>query len=582
MSVKSVKSTKILYSLLISLVIVGIIIFINILSFSSIENILVNQLKEKQLTETESATSQIESHIIQVKDELITLSKFPLMETLDINECSGNMKVIHEKIEGKIDSLLRVDKEGNVIECSSPQFSDYVGLNIKNKEYFKVPKEDNEPFITGLVRQGTRQQVIISVPLFETSEYTPYPNFIGEFSGVLMSIIELNQLYYSYIHSYVQNDRNYFLLINLDTEETLLKSEGFNDYSEIKDYMPELSDGSAEITDFMNLGSTIITSSDLIFGSETWRLIILTPIENIEPDINSVQNRHIFSLGFVILVIITIFFFIISLYKSQIDTQKKLEKANVTLKNLGIKIEFEKDKFTKADINLETKKLYLIKEDDENHAYELFISSLNKGFAGLGIAREDPRKIKKKYNLQKTSFVWLSKNKVEDVPYETEIDALYTLIAEFIRKSKKSVILIDRLDYIISENKFEKVIKKIHALKDLVSVQECIIILSVNPELLEETQLRAIETETIDLYGKHLRKKVELSDIEMNILQYINNKNISNKLASYKDVTDTFKITKPTTRVKVDKLQKLGLLDVEQKGRFKSIKITSAGRRIIG
>ena len=68
----------------------------------------------------------------------------------------------------------------------------------------------------------------------------------------------------------------------------------------------------------------------------------------------------------------------------------------------------------------------------------------------------------------------------------------------------------------------------------------------------------------------------------MNILKYINEKNVVNKLASYKDITENFKITKPTTRVKINKLQGLDLLQVEQRGRFKSLKITSAGRRIIG
>ena len=104
----------------------------------------------------------------------------------------------------------------------------------------------------------------------------------------------------------------------------------------------------------------------------------------------------------------------------------------------------------------------------------------------------------------------------------------------------------------------------------------------MNPELIEEPRLKAIEAETIDLYGKHLKKKVELSDMEMGILNYINEKNTTNKLASYKDITGNFKITKPTTRSKISKLQNLGLLQVEQKGRFKSIRITSAGRRIMG
>ena len=155
------------------------------------------------------------------------------------------------------------------------------------------------------------------------------------------------------------------------------------------------------------------------------------------------------------------------------------------------------------------------------------------------------------------------------------------MIEEFIKKSEKSVILIDRLDYLITENRIEDVIKRIHDLKDLALSYECIIILSINPDLVGEPQLKSIEAETVDLYGKHLRSKVELSDIEMEILKFVNGRNVINKLISYKDITNNFKITKPTTRVKIGKLQNLGLLQVEQKGRFKSLRITSAGRRLI-
>lgn len=581
MSTKLVKSNKLLYIMLFSLVIIGFVIFSNFLSISNTENDLFDQLKKEQLIETKFAATQIEDHILQVKDELVTLSKFPLMETLDVNTCTGDMRIVHEKIKGKINSLLRVDKDGNIIECSSPQFLDYLGLNVKNKDYFKIPKETNEPFIAGSVRQGERQQVIVAVPLFKTTKYTPYPNFIGEFKGLLMSIIELNQLYNSYIHPFVREEKNFFLLIDLDSQETLLKSEKIKNYDEIKTQLPELKDGSTEVINLMEFGDTIITSSDIILGSETWRLIIATPLKNTGQEIKSIQKIHLFSLGFILIVIISVFFFLIYLYKEKEEIQSTLDKTNVTLKNLGISVQFEKNKFNQADISLDTGKLYLIKQDDENHAYELFINSLNEGFAGFGIVRDDPRTIKKKYDLQKTSFIWLTNNKIEGIPCETNIDNLYSLISEFVKKGQKTVILLDRLDYILTENKFEDVIKKIHALRDLASTHECIIILSVNPMLLDQPQLSAIEAETVDLYGKHLRKNVELSDMEMNTLRYVNDRNMSNKLASYGDITNNFNITKPTTRVKIDKLQRLGLLVIEQKGRFKSLKITSSGRRII-
>jgi len=578
---KILKDNKLILVVLVSLVIVGVVIFTNIVSFSKIESVIISQLKDNQMTKTESAALQIENHVLQVKNELATLSKFPAMNSLNVNVCSGDMKIIHQNIEGKINSLLRVDKYGQIIESSEEQYRDYLGLNIREKDYFKIPIGNNEPFIAGIIQQGENQHIIISTPLFKTSSYTPYPNHQEEFEGVLLSIIELSYLYNLYLHPILNEEQNYFILVNLDTNETLRKSEEIGNFSELPSYLQETKDGLNLIADVNGFGQTIITSSNIILGKERWALVLLTPLTNIGQEIVSVQKRHLFSLIFVILVVIATSFFTFSLYRSKEQVQSKLDKAKVTLDKLGINIELEEEKYNQSDIHLDPKQIYLIKEDDDNQAYELFIGSLNRGFAGLGIVRENPQEVKRKYNLEKTSFIWLSKNKVGDQPCETNIDNLTGLVQEFISKSKKSVILIDRLDYIISENEFSEVIKKIHEIKDLISSNEAIVIFSLNPGLVEEAQFKAIEAETIDLYGKHLRKRVELTTLELDLLKLINEGNISNKLISYKDITSKFKITKPTTRVKINKLHGLGLIQIEPRGRFKSLKITSAGRKII-
>ena len=355
MGVKLVKGNKRLIILLISLIMIGAVMLTNFLSFSSVETTVINQFKEKQQIETDYAASQIENHIYQVRDELTSLSRFPIMETVDINKCSGDMKIIHESIEGKISSLLRVDQTGQVVECSSPAYSNYIGLNIKNKDYFKVPKETNEPFISGVVWQGTNPQVIVSAPLFETTKYTPYPNFIGEFKGVLLSIIELNQLYNLHIASIADKENSFFLLVDLDTEDTIIRSNNIGDYSSIKDSIStKVNNNQNIIDDFNGYGKTIITSSKVALGSKTWKLFILNPIKNMGKDIQSVQNRHIFSLGFVAVVIMGVFFFVIRIYRSKEEIQEKLEKANVTLEKFGINIAVEKDKYAQADIILDT------------------------------------------------------------------------------------------------------------------------------------------------------------------------------------------------------------------------------------
>jgi len=579
MKEKLVKNNKLFIIILISLLIIGIIIFTNFLSFSNVEKLIIEQLIDKQSLETKHAAHLIETHITQVKDELVTLSKFPLMDNLDINQCSGNMKIVHKSIEGKIDSLLKVNPNGDITECSTQDFSNYVGLNIKNKDYFSIPQETNQPYISEIERQGASRQIIISAPLFETTEYTPYPNFNGEFKGELLSIIEIRKLYNLYLHPILNPETNLFLLVNLETNETIIKSDDIGEYIEIEPYLKQV--GLEKIINIKGLRETIVTSADIILGQDKWQLIILTPLEKVNKEVKSIQERHIFNLIFITILFSLILIILIMIFRNKEEIEIKLNKAKITLEKLGINIEIEGDKFNQTDIKLDPKKVYLIKDDSENNAHELFIGTLNRGYAGLGIVRENPKEIKEKYNLKKTSFIWLSKSESKEIPCETDIVNISELIKEFIEKSEKSVVLIDRLDYIFNQNESKDVIKAIQALKDLANLHKCIIIISANPYLVNNEKLKSIEAESVDLYGQHLIKNINLPANELEILRFINNHNIKNQLISYKNITHQFNITKPTTRVKIKKLQDLGLLQIEQKGRFKALKITSAGRKII-
>jgi len=287
------------------------------------------------------------------------------------------------------------------------------------------------------------------------------------------------------------------------------------------------------------------------------------------------------SLLFVLLVLILALVGYVRLYKSKEKIKNKLNKTNLTLEKFGINIQTEEQTYTQADIKLESKKIYFIREDAEGQAYDLFISCLNEGKAGLGIIRENPELIKKRYGLKNTSFIWLSKDKSSDIPSEVDIENISRLMNEFLNKSISSVILIDRLDYLYAMNGSSSVNKVVFEAKDIISSKDAIIILAANSKLLKASDMDILNAETIDLFGSHLKKSVNLTEQELKMLSFINERNIENRLVSYKDITSNFNITKPTTRAKIAHLQRLNLIMIEPRGRFKSIKITSLGRSML-
>jgi len=273
MGVINKSDNKLVVVLVISLLLIGLVILSNILSFQKIEQLYTNQVVDGQIVETDHVANQVENHILRVKDELVTLSKFPIMDSINISQCSGSMKIIHQDINGLISSLLRADSSGQVLECSNSEFSNYVGLNIKDKEYFYIPKETSEPYISDVMQQGTSGHVMISTPLYQTSQYTPYPNYEGNFKGIIFSIIDLETLFNLYIHPAFEDNVHLFLLINSQNNNTILESEELRNYTILLKDLAENQD--KIIRDLDYYGKTIVTMSDIKFGSENWRLIVL-------------------------------------------------------------------------------------------------------------------------------------------------------------------------------------------------------------------------------------------------------------------------------------------------------------------
>lgn len=558
------------------LLLVAGVIITTFISFQSVEQLTIEQLIETKATETMLAATQIESHILKVKEELITLSKSPVLtSSLDGQSCALELQ------KKGSNPLFVTDVAGKIVGCSSTDFVDYLQLNIKEKEYFTTPQKTLEPYISPALRQGESRQIIVSVPLFETASYTPYPNFAGDFKGVLFSLIEINELYYLYLLPVLNGENGTFFIADAATQEIILAGDRAEEFRDIISLVPKISEKQQGIKVIAGKGPIVVTSADLIFANEHWKLIVLTPLETVGKEIRLVQGGHLLSLFIVVLGIIATAILSLLLYQSKQKIQFKLQEASMTLEKLGIEPHFESQKYTPADIVLEPRRMYLFKDIEENNGFDLFISCLNRGFAGLAIVRDDPRRIKQKYNLQKTPFLWLTSNVIDGIPCEKNVGVVAQIITEFMKKQEKTAIYVEGLDYLILENGFEEVVKKLHLLKDAATVKECVIILSLNPELIAREKMTILEALAVDVYGKDLKDKLELTILEKNILRQINDNNIINTLISYKDITSAFNITKPTTRVKIERLVSLGLVTVDTSGRFKTLRVTSRGRKLL-
>ncbi|MGB9635725.1 MAG: DUF835 domain-containing protein [Thermoplasmata archaeon] len=133
--------------------------------------------------------------------------------------------------------------------------------------------------------------------------------------------------------------------------------------------------------------------------------------------------------------------------------------------------------------------------EDENLAYKLFKDLLDAGFAGLCLTKSNPRKIRKKYNINIDGIYWLTstltKEKTLD-PQRLEFEMTY-ILGEFVKNNDKAAIILDAIGLLITANGFEKVIDFVKGVVDMVSVNNGVFIVHVSPIVLSKKEIETLK-----------------------------------------------------------------------------------------
>jgi len=137
---------------------------------------------------------------------------------------------------------------------------------------------------------------------------------------------------------------------------------------------------------------------------------------------------------------------------------------------------------------------YLVKESQPGEAYVLFRSALASGKNGICVTRLFPQKVREQYQLAVTPIVWLSNIGKEDSVRPKDLEKLSLLLEQFLSK-ERGIILLDGIEYLITNNNFLTVLRLVQSLRDQVAVNKATFLLSVNPSTLDSHQLNLLERE---------------------------------------------------------------------------------------
>ncbi len=142
--------------------------------------------------------------------------------------------------------------------------------------------------------------------------------------------------------------------------------------------------------------------------------------------------------------------------------------------------------------------MYLIKGRNVERSYVLFSHVVSEKANGLLITRKSPLHMKAAYNLSEVPTLWLSQKEEGDVLYPTQLDKLVYLISRALDQ-ENSIILLDGIEYLIVHNRFERVLKQLYIIREVVYRHGGILLIPLDPEAFSEKELGFLEKESVPI-----------------------------------------------------------------------------------
>lgn len=137
--------------------------------------------------------------------------------------------------------------------------------------------------------------------------------------------------------------------------------------------------------------------------------------------------------------------------------------------------------------------VYLVKEKRPGIAFAMFKEAVDHGAKGMVITREHPNRLKQTHEFEATRILWLTRRVGEDHIDPTELTRLSMTISKFIEGMPKSVVLVEGLEYLITQNDFETVLRFVNHMHDFVLAHDCAVIIVLDPRVLNTRELALLE-----------------------------------------------------------------------------------------
>lgn len=157
--------------------------------------------------------------------------------------------------------------------------------------------------------------------------------------------------------------------------------------------------------------------------------------------------------------------------------------------------------------NLIPGRTYVVEESPSDISFDAFVNIVStstngsrKTF-GLVVSRQHPDLIKQKYGLEATPIYWLATKTGDEVVSPTNLSILTHMLVKFVEENPSGVMLLDGLEYLVSNNDFNKVLRVIDQVSDHISLSKAVLIIPVDPRAFAPKELALLERNVEKITG---------------------------------------------------------------------------------
>jgi hypothetical protein len=150
---------------------------------------------------------------------------------------------------------------------------------------------------------------------------------------------------------------------------------------------------------------------------------------------------------------------------------------------------------------------YVVEEAPPEISFDAFVNIVStsadgsKKNVGMAISRQHPDLIRQKYGLEATSIFWLATRTGQDVVAPTNLGILTHMLVKFIEENPGGVVLLDGIEYLVSNNDFNKVLRLIDQVNDHISLSKSVMIVPVDPRAFSQKELALLERNVEKIVG---------------------------------------------------------------------------------